>query len=58
MKKNMIGKLLFVLAIVSIVYTSCKKDITERSADYPVLNPENLDLEGNDGKYLICWRSN
>ena len=45
MKKNMIGKLLFVLAIVSIVYTSCKKDITERSADYPVLNPENLDLE-------------
>ncbi len=45
MRKHIIGKLLFVLASVSITYTSCKKDATERSEDYPVLTPTNLDLE-------------
>jgi len=45
MINNTLIKLSFILAIVSIVYTSCKKDITERSADYPVLNPENIDID-------------
>lgn len=42
-----------ILAVISLFYTSCKKDIISRNDLYPALTPANLDLNADTWKPVL-----
>lgn len=53
MRNNLTYKLIFVLAITSLIYWSCSKDLDDRSDSYPSLAPENLDINAGLWKPVL-----
>lgn len=53
MGNNLIYKILFATAVVSVVYWSCSKDLKDRSDNYPALAPDNLDLTAGTWKPVL-----
>lgn len=52
-------KIIFPLATIitaSLIYLGCSKDIHERTADLPALNPTNVDLEAGSWKLVLLSR--
>jgi len=54
MKKIFIS--LATIATIGIVYLSCSKDIHERTADFPALNPSNIDIDAGSWKLVLLSR--
>ncbi|CAN5587415.1 hypothetical protein BH10BAC2_BH10BAC2_20380 [soil metagenome] len=44
------------IATISIVYLGCSKDIHERTADLPALNPSNIDIDAGAWKLVLLSR--
>lgn len=44
------------IVTISIVYLSCSKDIHERTADLPALNPANIDIDAGSWKLVLLSR--
>ncbi len=41
------------LSVVTLLYTSCKKDIIDRTMQYPALAPTNIDLNADSWKTVL-----
>ncbi|MBS1532266.1 MAG: PA-phosphatase, partial [Bacteroidetes bacterium] len=53
MKTTLRYTTIITVAIVSFLYTSCKKDIVDRTTTYPALAPSNVDLNADTWKPVL-----
>ncbi|TWR26038.1 phosphatase PAP2 family protein [Mucilaginibacter achroorhodeus] len=57
MKKNLLHILPVMFAAVSVLTSSCKKEIVERNMEFPALAPANLDLNADTWKPILTSSS-